>query len=139
MASDPPPASSPSPASTPPASGPPASGAPASGNTPASADTINQALDAVKTAFPPDSSVLADLRLDSNDDQVAYITMVLNDQPDAYGWSGVQPILDALLQQFQTLNIPQGTQLTYAMADASNPPASSPSNPGPASSPPASG
>jgi hypothetical protein len=112
--SDPSPASSPDPTSS-------TAPDPSTSGTPASADTINQALDEVKTAFPTDSSLLADLRLDSSDDQFANVTLVLHDQPDAYGGDGIQPILDAVAEQFQMLGIPQALMPTYALEDAANP------------------
>ena len=55
-----------------------------------------------------------------------------DDQAEAYGRDGVQPIVDAILQQFQTLNVSQTLQTSYAIEDAANPADSSP----PGSSPP---
>jgi hypothetical protein len=105
------PSSNPPPPSQPPASGPPASQPPASGPAPASADTINQALAAVKTTFPPDSSNLSDLQLTASDDTTASLTIVLNDP--APTTAGMWPIVDAIWDQFNTLNIPQATVISF--------------------------
>jgi hypothetical protein len=113
-ASDPPPASSPAPTSTPPASQPPASqSAPP---TPATADTINQALDAVKTTFPPDSTILSDLQLTASDDDTASVTVIVNDQASNYGTDGILDVLSAIWDQFASLNIPQGLDVSYCVA-----------------------
>jgi hypothetical protein len=124
MPSDPPPASAPSPASAPPASNP--------GTPPATADTINQALDAVKQSFPADSSPLADLRLDANDDTTASVTAVLNAQPGGWMPADLDPILDAIASQFTAQNVPQTAIVSYELTgddSESSPPSSNPPPP----------
>jgi hypothetical protein len=66
------------------------------------------------------------------------ITVVLNNTPK-YASTDVQPILDAIVAQFETLNIIQVPLVSYCNADdlASDGPASAP--PASAPSPPASG
>jgi hypothetical protein len=128
--SPPPPASTlPDSTAAPSSTAPPSEGA---ASAPASADTIQQALDAVKAAFPAGSSPLVDLRLDASDDQTASITMLLDDahpcaSPD------MQAVVDALTSQFQSLSIGQEARLSFVTdsPDSSDGPPSS----GPASSP----
>jgi hypothetical protein len=104
--SDPPPASAPAPATDPPAA-PPA---------PASADTINQALAAVKAAFPPDSTILSDLQLTASDDNTATITILINDGASGYGSDGIAPVMQAIWDQFDALDLPQNTDISYSLA-----------------------
>jgi hypothetical protein len=139
------PSSEPAPAATQPDSDAPQS-SPASspqsgsGAQPAGEDVIQQALDAVKTAFPRDSSDLYDLLLASSDDGYVAVTIVMNGQPK-YRTDQLQPIADAIGDQFQQLGIPQVLALMYqfspdeapddgssASESDSEPPSSAPSS-----------
>jgi hypothetical protein len=88
----------------------------ASPPTPATADTINQALTAVKAAFPPDSTILSDLQLTASDDQTASITIVVNDSASGYGSDGIWPIISSIWDQFDSLSIPQVATIVYCIA-----------------------
>ena len=83
---------------------------------PASADTITQALETVKAAFPADSSILSDLQLTASDDTTASITIVVNDQASGFGTDGIGPIMLAIWDQFRAATIPQGTDISYCLA-----------------------
>jgi hypothetical protein len=121
----------------PPSSNPPPPSAPGStppgASTPASADTINQALDAVKAAFPAGSSALVDLRLDASDDDTASITVVITDADPCTGID-VAPIMTEIVNQFQASGIPQDPLVTLA-SDAPPSSGSPGSNPTPSSPP----
>jgi hypothetical protein len=102
--------------------GAPPGGAPPSapGPPPASADTINQALTQVKAAFPPDSSILSDVQLTANDDTTASITLVINDQSDQYGATGIWPIVESTNDQFSALSISQTPVFSYCLTSDSS-------------------
>jgi hypothetical protein len=106
------PSSNPPPPSQPPGSSPPASGP--QPPPPASADTINQALAAVKAAFPPDSSSLSDIQLTASDDTTAAVTIVLNDPDPTSG--GLMPIVQELWDQFTSLTIPQVAEISFCLS-----------------------
>jgi hypothetical protein len=96
----------------------------------------------VLAQFPPDTSPLQDLTLDSSDDSSVFLTAVL--LTDSHVSSAdLEPTFDALSTQFSTLNIPQAFYLNYSGdggADGSSPDSAPPSVPStPPSSPPASG
>jgi hypothetical protein len=66
----------------------------------------------VKAALPADSTPLSDLQVTSSDDSVVAITVVLNPQPK-YASEDLQPIIDAITDQFQQASIGQATALTF--------------------------
>ncbi len=72
---------------------------------PASLDTINAALEAVKATFPAESTMLADLRVDAYDDDVVFITAVVGGPHDKAYDHG--PIDECIAEQFDTFGIGQ--------------------------------
>jgi hypothetical protein len=68
-----------------------------------SEDDINEALAAVRAVFPPESTPLADLRLDSFDDDRAFLTAVFNGAHELEYDHG--PIDACIVEQFETYGI----------------------------------
>jgi hypothetical protein len=109
------------PDSSPPPASQPAGTQPAPDDSAPSTDAINQAIAAVKAAFPPDSSPLADLRLDSSDNATISLVAVLSDRHE--GWSPVDldPMLEAIAEQFAAQSITQGLTISYAWLSGTDP------------------
>jgi hypothetical protein len=87
---------------------------------PASLDTIYYALEAVKAAFPAESTMLADLRVDSYDDDEVFITAVVGGSHDKAYDHG--PIDECIAEQFDAYGIGQTPYvavrpLTLCLAD----------------------
>jgi len=71
---------------------------------PATQERIRQALATVRAAFP---DLLADLVLDSSDDQRANLSYHLRDVPSAYGRDGIEVVERCIASEFDRLEIPQ--------------------------------
>jgi hypothetical protein len=72
---------------------------------PASADTMNAALDAVQALYPPESTMLADLQLESFDDDSAFIVAIVGGTGE--GSYDHEPIDECISEQFNAFGIPQ--------------------------------
>jgi hypothetical protein len=77
----------------------------ADSDAPASLDTINDALEAVKATFPAESTLLADLRVDAYDDDDVFITAVVGGPHDKAYDHG--PIDECIAEQFDAYGIGQ--------------------------------